>query len=1859
NYDSFSFDLGLAKTVAFTGIGGTGYRSVRKVLRETNTNRAFGYLYAEKAKDQSNAVLDFIREQDNPVIPELPSLAMPVHTPDLFTYSGQTGSGQFRLYRGGTGMYFDNEATDISHVSSDGFDLGAGAYFHGGVTAFDQNSTSTSRKWRNENNYKNFGDFQDPSLGNPSREHLAFRLVGERIASDATADDRVHQNKPVSVVLDGSMATSALNAENQVYPIGQKIEKEKRTPTMTSVSYLTASEAAHAGRDPKINNYNFNSTSFVPAAGHQLTSTPIDRVSDYRKGHHISEISVTDPSGARSVYGLPVYNIKQDEYTFAIGTGYSKFDQNQVSFNTSAGKPDHKNKGIDDYYHKESQPAYASSYLLTQVLSADYIDRGERGITEDDAGTAVKFNYSKVAGNYKWRTPFASPNGSQNATLNKGLLADPDDDKASIVYGEKELWYLSSIESKTKIAYFITADRDDALGAYSWAGSTDYGVRQKRLVEIRLYSKNNIKKPIKVIKLCQKYALCPGTPNSSATSTDLCSAGGTNVVSKAKGKLTLDRVWFEYGNTTKGSNHPYVFSYNTQGYAGASSGSLTEIAYTPMSSDRWGNFKGSNQNGASAMGNDEFPYTPQDDANKMNKNAGLWNLSTIELPSGGKITVNYESDDYAYVQNRKAMQMVPFETFDTGSDTNLSGAKGIKVTIDATGAPSNPALQAQWFKQTYLNGADYLYTKMFVRMANDQNTGPANNDKDFVTTYCKIKNVSLSGNVATVIFEDVADGGVVDNPIRFAAWQNVKLSYPRYAFSGFQNRVNDNSLSSSISGLVRAISDAAKNLSELKENFYEKARRKGWCKEVDKTKSFLRLAKIDGKKFGGGSRVKQVRIEDKWQSMAGSTAVDGAYGQSYDYTTEIDGKTVSSGVATYEPSVGNDENPMKLPINYVQKIKGSLNNFFSLEQPFGESLFPAPSVGYSKVTVRDLNAAGVADPDQRTGYTVSEFYTAKEFPVRVVATPLTKNNLKKKSLYTLVKSDSREENILSQGYYVELNDMHGKGRSKLTYNAKDVLIASTRYHYNTEEVAPGEMRLKNEVKVIKNGQVSSAIIGRDLEFFTDFREQESSNVGTTYNIGIDIFPVIFIPFFPLPHAIPRKTNNEYKLFRSACAVKVAQYYAVLDKVEKMENGSNITTENMAYDADTGEPVVTRTQNEFDKYVYKVNFPAHWVYSGMAGAYQNVGALLKGLSMSGTGLNAPFSNFLEAGDELVNTANGKLLWVVEDESGQKRLVDKQGYVQETISANDVFKVIRSGHRNQLATSASSLTCLENPIVGNFLILEDSPSRSAKVLQAQAQNFDQNWYPEPWKIKMDTTLKEEPAHDVYVKKVLEDVHWETDGCNWYYVGKIKLKWYTIVGGVEQPCYHSFGVPVYFYYTDPDYFYEGYGGTYTSNGTGEALVTTNHMYNSEYSILFENDECPGAYTRDYLTSFYPGYNATVSSKFVATMSATYVNVITQQPVNPYVMGYKGNWRPKETRVVQANREDFSVLTSKGANVATAGYIKDFSFNWGYNSSAPYWSENYASGPWNIANKVTNYDRYGQEIENKNKSDYKYALDDLGQIDDGVQDYLAYGNFKAASFVFNGQLPEAVASNAMKREIYSNSFEDVNFRSNHFDDKKNNIDLKYANGTTSISGYINASVAHTGNYSLDLTSSGINLKTFAHNNAYETKPFVVLNAKKEFIINDDKYFWGFEPLPGKSYLFTVWVRDAGTTTNNHVDVDLLANGVPVTLKCTAVVEKWKKIEGTISLIGLTALQNLNLRLVPNVSNVKIDDIRIHPYNGHMKTYAYDDKNYRLMAELDENAFASFYEYDDEGILVRVKKETERGIVTLKETRSSFKKKQ
>jgi hypothetical protein len=103
-------------------------------------------------------------------------------------------------------------------------------------------------------------------------------------------------------------------------------------------------------------------------------------------------------------------------------------------------------------------------------------------------------------------------------------------------------------------------------------------------------------------------------------------------------------------------------------------------------------------------------------------------------------------------------------------------------------------------------------------------------------------------------------------------------------------------------------------------------------------------------------------------------------------------------------------------------------------------------------------------------------------------------------------------------------------------------------------------------------------------------------------------------------------------------------------------------------------------------------------------------------------------------------------------------------------------------------------------------------------------------------------------------------------------------------------------------------------------------------------------------------------------------------------------------------------------------------------------------------------------------------------------------------------------------------------------------------------------------------------------------------------------------------------------------------------------IIDGWQRIEGWF--ITPAGGNTMELHLVNNSDKkAYYDDIRIHPYNANTKSFVYDPVNLRLIAELDPNNYATFYEYDEEGTLIRTKVETKEGIKTVTETRSALQK--
>ena len=152
------------------------------------------------------------------------------------------------------------------------------------------------------------------------------------------------------------------------------------------------------------------------------------------------------------------------------------------------------------------------------------------------------------------------------------------------------------------------------------------------------------------------------------------------------------------------------------------------------------------------------------------------------------------------------------------------------------------------------------------------------------------------------------------------------------------------------------------------------------------------------------------------------------------------------------------------------------------------------------------------------------------------------------------------------------------------------------------------------------------------------------------------------------------------------------------------------------------------------------------------------------------------------------------------------------------------------------------------------------------------------------------------------------------------------------------------------------------------------------------------------------------------------------------------------------------------------------------------------------------------------------------------------------------------------------------------------------------------------------------------------------------------------FQPIKDsqKEYLLSVWVaNDESLTCNKEIENvgDLVSLNGALDYELTnksPVIDGWQQLTYRFTLTDASS-QCLILNNSRRKS-VYYDDFRFHPVDANMKSYVYDPMSLRLMAELDENNYATFYEYDDEGNLIRVKRETDKGVKTIQESRTVLK---
>ncbi|MCD0467445.1 VWA domain-containing protein [Flavobacterium sp. ENC] len=161
----------------------------------------------------------------------------------------------------------------------------------------------------------------------------------------------------------------------------------------------------------------------------------------------------------------------------------------------------------------------------------------------------------------------------------------------------------------------------------------------------------------------------------------------------------------------------------------------------------------------------------------------------------------------------------------------------------------------------------------------------------------------------------------------------------------------------------------------------------------------------------------------------------------------------------------------------------------------------------------------------------------------------------------------------------------------------------------------------------------------------------------------------------------------------------------------------------------------------------------------------------------------------------------------------------------------------------------------------------------------------------------------------------------------------------------------------------------------------------------------------------------------------------------------------------------------------------------------------------------------------------------------------------------------------------------------------------------------------------------------------------------------------FSFKPEPGKEYILSAWVKEESFIQvknyenpaikivfyNNKEALDIPAQRIDsLVVKANGdIIDGWQRVVKKFKIPTATITMAIELENMSPSIPVYFDDIRIHPLQGSVKSFVYDPVTFKLMSELDENNYSTFYEYDNEGGLVRVKKETAKGIKTIQETRS------
>jgi hypothetical protein len=1935
---SFSFKFGAGPPGIFTNNTMKGFFNTQYVNQKNEEINvlAYGYNHLGMAEwdyalpgEASTSLYDVNRENDGILNKATPNLAMPNLTYDIYNVQGQGTGGSFRAYSSEIGRMFDPPCTSVGVSVSLGLEAAA-TPTHFGVDVELGLRTSHTEPWDGDNEWDSRYKFRrtlewddNYAEGSVAPEPHYYKSLGEHTSFAPSEMDYIGGEAAVRGVLEkGGTVVSRKYIPQQeelqksngevinVASLASSRNYRERLSRNTTIEPVTNDLLLDENGTEILKEYDIAYYNTVPSSGYypQNPNVSITRatIGTTDISSHVAGITAFNPDGNRYVYGLPVYNLSHHEiaYSAPVQSFVNNLPSTDFLTPCNGSEPDYTISGTEEYYSETNLGPYVHSHLLTGILGTDYIDVTGDGITEDDHGYWVKFNYVRT-NPYEWRAPFG------DAMYEPGLFSTARDDKGYIEYGEKEIYYLATAETKTHIAVFKVSSRSDGKEANGKFSPGNAGTEAYyKLDAIEVYAKSDYAKlvdvsntnddearAIKVVNFSYNYSLCPATQNSVAT---------------GQGKLTLTGISFEYQNNSRGTLSPYTFSYSSGG---------GNPAYDVGKYDRWSNYKSD----GTAFERKYLPYVSQfNDANTQtnaeravfqaikDQDASVWNLTQITLPTGGKINISYEADDYAHVQHRTATQMFKIsrfydaanpETIYDDDDWTSADIRKRRVYFKLEKPIPVGAGAVRDFFDQYIaglrqdDGSYQMYYKLLMNVRQNSET-----PKEFISGYSNL--LVTVGGVDNQVLPDTAeygfrnfqvtidgvpcytdgfvtvdlthvDGANTDkyHPFAVAGWQHLRTTQPDLVHT-VGGVTNSNPSNADKVVAAKSLLSFIADIEQLFKGFRDYCFHQDYAETVPELDyCVIRLCTPDMKKIGGGCRVKQLSITDEWNAQSGEAS--STYGQVYEYTTTNEaGATISSGVAAYEPQIGGDEIALRYAKHYPEEIPIFTDNDLFFEYPLNEANYPAPVVGYSKVTVKSLTSDAIIDNTltelvRGTGAVVTEFYTAKDFPVITDETAIDKRPFDLFIPIPFIGQIRTNNYTATQGYAITLNDMHGKLKAVTNYGLDsngDLLEkpeSSVEYQYDVDNLqmpdGTAAMKLDNTVNVIYGDDVTGtgmyetdiqeAIVGVEYDFFTDQRKNRAFNASMGIDFNVEVAGIVGFPF-PWP-SFSCNTND----VRTAVTNKIIHKSGILTKVIATDAQSEVTTENKVFDAQTGRPLLVTVTNNFEDPIYRYDIPAHWEYENMGAAYKNIDFTFVANIDVATSAWSSFTidaspitwntstvtlsfdevyDILAEGDEFIlsydNDNDGS--FESSETQGRATLIERREYCNtsgpstrsllfhtpESVSANHkvMLRVVRSGRRNLLGVNAGSIVALADPTIDANRGTEN-PTGVSYNNAAFAPEIAEflNYI-----IDCDGQL----VYKTY--DLTSSIFYGGDGDHLFpllgsifssiaveqcAVDQIRLVFtYIDAAGTCSKttcgCYTLGHLPGQTAIADIASFTYSTGSTilvnYESGGVvgGGSIVLECLSVNATPVVTYTTDviNASAVTFRDYWD-----YDASATACQSSSAAA-----------NLYAIGKKGIWRPWKDYYYSDERYKNTGHTA-GTQLATDGVFDGngsdkhyYFFRWNANIFTPVPSQ------WIPNNTITRFDKDGNELENRN----------------------IIGNYSCAKFGYNNTLAIAVAANARYFEVYYQSV----------DDNSNTVVMTGGSGFNGPSSLR----AHTGTTSLFINDGQGNDELDLSDHLFE--------PSKEYVVS----MWVARATPQYTYKET---SSANSAACQVICTDLAGT---TTLSTSAlfeptgeVIEGWQRIEAKFTTpAAATGESYVKMKIDFQSGSVAsstvtswFDDIRVFPANGNMVSYVYDPVTFRLTAKLDDNNYATFYHYDEEGSLFLVKQETARGIATVQEARS------